>query len=334
MRLLAVLVFVALFAAGCSAGEEEPGTKTGAAVAAGESTPLPTVPQIVRKVQPSVVAVITEKGEGSGVIWDEQGLIVTNTHVVRNARRVQVLLASGRRIDAQVRATDPVSDLALVEVRERLPAAQFAKKPAEVGEFAVALGNPFGFERSVSAGIVSGVHRVLPAGRGSPPLVDLLQTDAAISPGNSGGALVNASGEVIGVNVAYIPPQAGAVEVGFAIPADTVRRVVRDLVEDGEAEHAFLGVQPTELWPELVDRLRIDVEAGVIVVSVTPGSPADEAGIRRGDIITSVDGNETRTVAGFLTTLADRSPGERVSLSVVRDGREGEATAVLSDRPG
>ena len=343
MRRAAVALLVTAFlAAGCSLGDDEAdgdgrgsGTQAAEAVVGGEGAPPPTVPDIVRRIEPSVVAVIVDEGEGSGVIWDESGLIVTNEHVVRKTKEVQILFASGRRVEARVRAVDPLADIALVEVeRKGLPAAEFERKTPRVGELVVAVGNPFGFENTVSAGIVSGVHRVLPAeGPKTPALVDLIQTDAAISPGNSGGVLVNQQGKVVGLNVAYIPPQQGAVEVGFAIPTRVVTEVVRELLEDGEAEHAYLGVQPTELWPELLQRFGIEASAGVLVVNASPTSPAGRAGVERGDVILSVDGQPTRTVDDFLVNVSERSPGERVTLEILRNDRKRRVTATLTDRP-
>ncbi|MDQ3946445.1 MAG: trypsin-like peptidase domain-containing protein [Actinomycetota bacterium] len=183
------------------------------------------IPGIVRDVEPSVVAVLTNVGEGSGVVWRPEGLVLTNHHVVDGARSVELAFADGKRASAQVVATDPLTDLALLRAdRQGLPAAAFADDLPVVGELAVAIGNPLGFENTVTAGIISGLHRSIP---GSAPrtqaLIDLVQTDAAISPGNSGGALVDGDGKVVGINVAYIPPQARAVSIGFAIPAPTIR---------------------------------------------------------------------------------------------------------------
>ena len=220
------------------------------------------IPDLVARVEPSVVAVqvATPAGtaEGSGVIWDTDGLIVTNNHVVEDAGEVTVAFASGQRVDAEVVDTDPLTDIAVLRVdRDGLPAATFADDLPAVGELALAVGNPLGFESTVTAGIVSGLHRSIPDD--SPrarPLVDLIQTDAAISPGNSGGALVGAGGEVIGVNVAYIPPAARAVSIGFAIPAPTVSAVVEQLLEDGEVSHAFLGINYATLTPDIAERSR------------------------------------------------------------------------------
>jgi S1-C subfamily serine protease len=195
------------------------------------------------------------------------------------------------------------------------------------------MGNPLGFEHSVTAGIVSGVHRSIPSGGRTPALVDLIQTDAAISPGNSGGALVDGDARVIGINVAYIPPQAQAVAIGFAIPASTVVDVVEQLLDDGEAEHAFLGVEPLPITPQVADQFGLDVEQGVLVRSVVDGSGADRAGIRPGDIIVAAGGEPLEAVEDLYTFLRGASPGDRVELRLIRDGEEQTVTVELAERP-
>jgi S1-C subfamily serine protease len=267
------------------------------------------------------------------VIVDED-TIVTNAHVVGDARRVQVVLASGRRVDARVEATDLRTDLALLSVSGReLPGAEFADELPRVGELAIALGNPLGFENTVTAGIVSGLHRAVPSSGQTPALIDLIQTDAPISPGNSGGALVNARGQVIGINVAYIPPEARAVSIGFAIPAVTVTSVIEQLQENGRVRHAFLGVRPSDLTPQVAERFDIDVESGVLVLMITEDSPAGEAGVREGDVVVAIDGDEIRIVEDLLARLRQNAPGDRVTLEIVRDGERREIEVTLADRP-
>ncbi|MEZ5102416.1 MAG: trypsin-like peptidase domain-containing protein [Thermoleophilia bacterium] len=276
-----------------------------------------SIPAIVARVQPSVVAILVEasqgRGEGSGVIWDDRGAIVTNNHVVEGATSVVVALTSGERLDATVVASDPVTDLAVVRVdRAGLPPASFAEDSPPLGSLAIALGDPLGFENSVTAGIVSGFHRSIPSGGQTPALVDLIQTDAAISPGNSGGALVGADGRVIGINVAYLPPGTGAVSLGFAIPAATVLDVVPQLLESGRVEHAFLGIQPLPLTPELARSYGLSTERGVIVGSVEAGSAAARAGLEPGDIVVRLGGDELATVEDLYAELRRHRPGDRV----------------------
>jgi S1-C subfamily serine protease len=294
------------------------------------------IPQLVRDVEPSVVAVLTDFGEGSGVIYDADGLIVTNNHVVDQARQVRVQLADGERLDAEVIATDPLSDLAILRVqRGGLPAATFAEELPDIGEIAVAIGNPLGLENTVTAGIVSGLHRAVPAGPLTPlSLVDLLQTDAAISPGNSGGALINAEGQVIGINVAYLPPgESGAVSIGFAIPSPTVLDIVGQLLETGEVEYAFLGVQPTELTPQIAEQLDVGVDEGVLIQSIVPNSPAERAGLQPGDVIVDIGGRPTREVTDLFAALRQYGAGDEVDVRVVSGGREQTVRVRLSPRP-
>jgi len=244
---------------------------------------------VASDVSPSVVAVRSDGGEGSGVIWDSSGTIVTNAHVVAERSTVQVVFADGTQEEGQVVATDPLADVAVIAVeRDDLPAVEWSDELPEIGELAMAIGNPLGFEGSVTAGIVSGLGRSIPGG--GPTLVDLVQTDAPISPGNSGGALVDVTGQVIGLNVAYVPPAAGASSIGFAIPSPTVADVVGELLEDGRASHAYLGVQPATITRAIAERFGLSSADGVLVQGLERGAPADRAGIERGDILTAVNG--------------------------------------------
>ena len=295
------------------------------------------IPSVVEQVAPSIVTIFVQadqgQGEGSGVIWDGDGTIVTNNHVVQGASQVEVVFASGSRLSAKVEATDPLYDLAVVTVEGRgLPAATFASSLPKVGSLAIAIGSPLGFENTVTAGIVSGLHRSIPSNGQAPSLVDLLQTDAPISPGNSGGALVDADGRVIGINVAYIPPEARAVSIGFAIPAPTVVDDVGQLVETGKATHAFLGVQPTEVTPEIARQFKLSVTSGALVQEVVPGSAAAKAGLKAGDVIVSLAGKPVRSVEDLLAALRQHEPGDRVSVMVVRDSERMDVEATLAGR--
>jgi serine protease DegQ len=295
---------------------------------------LDLIPRLVRQLQPSVVAVLTDEGEGSGVVYAGDGTVVTNNHVVAGAEEVRVAFADGERVAAEVRASDPRSDLAVLRVeRDDLPPARFADELPEVGELAVAMGNPLGFENSVTAGIISGLHRAVPGGQDA-ALVDLLQTDAPISPGNSGGALVDAEGEVVGINSAYIPPgQTGAVSIGFAIPSITVVDVVDQLLGTGEVRYSFLGVTPQPVTPEIADRLDLGTDEGVIVESVVADGPADDAGIEEGDVIVRLDEQPVRGIEDFLVELREHDPGDEVTVGVVRDDDERSLDVVLAERP-
>jgi serine protease Do len=202
----------------------------------------------------------------------------------------------------------------------------------------VAVGSPSGFESTVTAGVISGLGRELsPQFTGGPDqipsLVDLIQTDAAISPGSSGGALANRDGEVIGINVAHLPPETGAEGIGFAIPSDTAISVADQLIETGEVSSPYLGIGLVDLSAEDAERFGVPVDSGVIVESVEPGSAADDAGLRRGDIITALDGTPIEDSGDLLAALRDYRPGETVELAIVRSNDELTLTATLDERP-
>lgn len=307
----------------------------GAAAAAGEG--LAVVPAVAARVEPSVVTILTGGGNGSGVVYAADGLIVTNEHVVRGTTTVQVAFADGHRVAGTVRAADAVTDVALVQADRRdVPPARFQPALPVVGSLAVVIGSPLGFENSVTAGVISGLHREIPgsATQGSQSLVDLIQTDAAISPGNSGGALVTAAGEVVGLSEAYIPPQAGAVSLGFAIPAATVIDVADQLQRTGRARHAFAGLAPAAITPDIAARLGLPGTDGVIVGGLVPGGPAEAAGLRPGDVLLALDGQPLRRPEDFLAALRPRDPGDVVTLRVRgTDGAQRDVAVTLTDRP-
>jgi S1-C subfamily serine protease len=330
-RTLILIAPLALAAAACGGAEvasspEPPSAQVdtpAAAPAVYAQGDLDLIPDLVERLQPSIVSVLVQSGggggQGSGVVWDgDAGLVVTNNHVVEGASSVQVQLASGEQVSARVRATDPATDLAVLEVdRTDLPSAEFANELPRVGELAIAIGNPLGFENTVTAGIVSALHRNL---GGESAFIDLIQTDAPISPGNSGGALVDGEGRVIGINSAGIPPTSRANSLGFAIPATTVRSVVEQLVANGEARHAFLGVSSEPSAD------------GVRITAVTPGSAAEAAGLEAGDVVTALDGEPVATTGELVSELRSRQPGERVTVSVTRDGETVELDVTLGER--
>lgn len=335
-------MFAGLAAAGCGGSDDEAQTpaRTDAApqVAPGSTDggTLASVPEIYRKLEPSVVAVEIRgaqgSGEGSGVVYEPRR-IVTNHHVIAGAREVVVALANGERIKARVLASDPRTDLALLGIGRDLPPANFARSLPPVGSLAVAIGNPLGFAGSVTAGVVSGVDREIPSGGRTPALVNLLQTDAPISPGNSGGALVGRDGRVIGVNVAYIPPAARAVSIGFAIPAPTVVDVVQQLADDGDVDHAFLGVQLRPLTRDIAEQLAVPVQEGAIVAVVEEDGPADEAGLRAGDIVVEAGGRPVATVEDVLAVLRRSKPGDELTLAVMRDDERRTISVTTGRRP-
>jgi S1-C subfamily serine protease len=331
LTLLALVILLLVAGCGGDGGDRQQRAASPAAASFAD------IPDIVDEVQPSVVAIKSTlpegQAEGSGVIWSRDGQIVTNNHVVEGATSVKVILADGHELKARVRATDPRTDLAVVEVdRHDLPPARFATGLPRVGELAVALGSPLGFENTATAGIVSGLDRAIPNGGRTPALVGLLQTDAAISPGNSGGALIDGKRQVIGINVAYIPPQASAVSIGFAIPAPVVRRVVGELLKNGHVDHPFLGVRLAPLSPQIAQRLGVETDQGVIVAAVEQGSPADRAAIEAGDVLTTLDGRKLHQIEDVLSALRGHRPGQTVPAIVLHDGKPRTVQITLGDR--
>ncbi|HEX6708748.1 MAG TPA: trypsin-like peptidase domain-containing protein [Rubrobacter sp.] len=301
----------------------------------------PSVVQVnVRAVQRTPLGTQRGEGIGSGVIYRPDGYIITNNHVVADATNLNVAFADGTTESAEVVGADPNSEIAVIKVdRDNLPAATFdTKETPIVGQLAVAIGSPSGFESTVTSGVVSGVGREFPpeftgGGPEAQALVDLIQTDAAISPGNSGGALANRDGQVIGINVAYLPPaQTGAVNLGFAIPSDTAVSVADQLIDTGKVSTAYLGVLTTDLSPEDANRFDLPVDSGALVEQVVPGSAADDAGVRRGDIITALGDAKVESYGDLLGALRDYQPDERVTLTIIRDGDEKKLEVTLGEK--
>ena len=325
LKVLAPLFGVVALAAACQGDDEPASTETATVTVARAGTPrggasdFDRIPQIVDEVRPSVVSVVTDGGQGSGVVYDAGGWIITNHHVIAGAQDVDVVFADGTTADATVKASTDRFDIAVLDVEQQdLPEAEFARSLPVVGTLALAMGNPVGFENSVTQGIVSGLHRDIPAGGSTPALVDLIQTDAAISPGNSGGALVDDEGKIIGINVAYLPPQQGAVALGFAIPAPVAIEVAQQLIDTGKVAVPYLGIEPAQVTPELASAFDLDVRAGVLVASVVEAGPAAEAGVRKGDVIVELDDRNIQLVEDLFAELRDHDPGDEVTLTVVR----------------
>lgn len=328
-----VLLVAGACAGGC-AGDQTPAVDS--SVTETPTTVPGTIPDVVARVEPSVVTVYPGSGLGSGVVYRSEGVIVTNAHVVGQQRRVRITFADGTDSTGQVVGVDSVSDLAVIRSeRGGLPAARFTPELPRPGETVLAIGSPLGFENSVTQGIVSGLGRQLPAATGSSyPSVDLMQTDAAISPGNSGGALINARGEVVGINEAYIPPQTGAVSLGFAIPAATVIDSADQLLATGQVEHAFLGVSVTQLTPDLARALGLAEDSGVLIRQIAEGGPAAGAGLRAGDVMVAFDGKPTPRVLDFLSALRAADPGDLVRLEIRRRGDDRTVEVVLGRLAG
>jgi serine protease Do len=354
-RLVLLVVPVAVLLVGCS---DELGPRQ-ANVAQAPAQASPQIPedepvaQVASQVEPSVVQVNVEaiqntpfgaergSGVGSGVIYRRDGYIITNNHVVEGASEVNVAFADGTTERAEVVGRDPNTEIAVVRVdRDDLPAAKFSESEDLVaGQLAVAIGSPSGFESTVTAGVISGIGREFPpelTGGFDPSLVDLIQTDAAISPGSSGGALADRDGEIIGINVAYLSQtETGAPVqgIGFAIPSDTAVSVADQLIETGEVSSAYLGVVTTDLSQEDAERFDLPVDSGAIVRDVEPGSGAEEAGVRRGDIIVALGDASIENTGDLLGALRDYRPGDTAELTLFRDGEEQTLSVTLGERP-
>lgn len=296
-------------------------------------------------------------GEGSGFVYDTQGHIVTNNHVVDGAQEVTVTFADGVSVRATVVGTDPDTDLAVIQVdpafRKLEPLVLGNSDALRVGQRVVAIGNPFGLPGTMTAGIVSGLARLLPAvGRNGETynIPGVIQTDTAINPGNSGGPLLDLRGQVVGVNAAIESPVSGFAGVGFAIPSSIVERVVPSLIEKGYYEHAWLGVRLYTLTPSWAQAAGLDgMQRGVVVVEVIPASPAAEAGLHAGtevrevegyevlvggDIIIGIDDWPVRTYDDLITYLVRRTEvGQTVTLELLRNGQSERVQVQLSARP-
>lgn len=330
-----------LAVSGCAAPVTEPEVTQQTTAEAPAPAPAANPPSatgfadIVERVSPSVVTVQLEGGVGSGVVL-RPDVIVTNAHVVGRAREVMIGYADGVSSAGQVLATDEVTDLAVVRTERRdLPVPEYRSELPRPGDVAIAIGSPLGFENTVTAGVISGLNRNIPGSAvESSSLVDLIQTDASISPGNSGGALLDADGRVVGINEAYIPPAAGAVSLGFAIPTATVLDVTEQLLTNGRASHPFLGVSTGRLTPAIRERLRVQTKAGALVRGVEPGGPAAVAGARPGDVIVDLAGTPVQSVEDLLGALRRTEPGAEQPMVVERGGERVNLTVRIGSRQG
>ena len=272
------------------------------------------------------------RGLGSGVIFDEDGIVVTNNHVVENADEIEVVLSSGDSYPAELVGTDPDTDVAVLRIEaDDLSAADLGDSDdLQVGEWVLAIGSPFALSQTVTQGIISYMGRT---DLGLADYESYIQTSAAINPGNSGGALVNMRGEVIGINTAIASRSGGSQGVGFAIPVNTVERVVDDLLEHGSVLRGWLGVMIQEVSPELAGQF--DAPEGTVLISqVLEGSPAEDGGLQRGDIVLELEGQQVDGVSRFRNTIAEMEPGAEVELLVLRDGDETELDVELGTRLG
>jgi S1-C subfamily serine protease len=294
----------------------------------------PGVIEAARDVTPSVVSVrpAGREGLGSGVIVSRNGYILTNNHVVRGSGSAEITLATGRKITGTVLGTDPTVDVAVVKVPlTDLPAAPLGDSDKlMVGQSAIAIGNPLGFERTVTSGIVSAVGREL---RGREGLANLIQTDASINPGNSGGPLVDARGRVIGINTAVVQPPYGGGGLGFAVPINTAKEVLQDILQYGRVIRPWLGISYVPITEELAKQYPLPSSFGAIVGEVMPNGPAAKAGLREQDIIVSVDGKELRGDSQLKAALRNKQPGDALRMTIIRDGERQNLTVRLAEAP-
>ena len=294
-----------------------------------------------------------EGSTGSGSIIDPGGVVLTNYHVVEGASRVFITLADGDRIEGDVAGADPENDLAVIRFDpgsrdlEAIPMGD--SDQLRVGQSVLAIGNPFGLDRTLTTGIVSGLGRPLRT-RNDLVIRGMIQTDASINPGNSGGPLLNSRGDMIGINTMIFSPSGGSVGIGFAVPVNTARRVVPDLIEYGLVRRGWIDIVPRQLFPQLVQYARLPVERGLLISEVLPGGNAEAAGLRGGDrsravrygrtviylggdIITEIDGMPVASIANLYEALEDTAPGERVTVRYLRGRRSMETEIVLGERP-
>ncbi len=318
-------------------------------------TPEPATPKseslnsVFRASEDSVVSITGGSASGSGFVYRPNGIIVTNQHVVEGQDEVNVQLTDGSTLEAEIMGTDPYTDLAALKIdrRNMTPLRLGNSSAVKPGQTITAIGNPFGLRGSMTSGIVSQVGRLLPV-QGDFSIPNVIQTDAAINPGNSGGPLLNMQGRVVGVNTAIESRTGTFSGVGFAIPSDTVRRVVPELVSDGEYNHPWLGVSGRDLNPEISRRMDLDTTAGFLVVSVVDGGPSDGAlrargnrevingqGIRLGgDVIVAIDGERMRGISDILTYLdSETKVGETITVTVIRDGERQDVEVAIQERP-
>ena len=316
-----------------------------------------TLVEIYNRTKWSVVLISVRtpfgRGTGSGFVYDKEGRIITNNHVVEGAREIEVTFPDGTIAEAEIVGTDPYVDLAVIDVdvpESLLRPVKFGNSSQLlVGERVIAIGNPFGLEGTMTVGVVSALGRQMRAPRGF-VIVDVIQTDAAINPGNSGGPLLNMRGEVVGMNTAIVSGTGQFAGIGFAIPIDTIKRELPDLIEKGTYEHPYLGIEGMDVTPAIAEAMGLDPSTrGCLVVEVVKGGPAEKAGLRGGtteaiidggkvkiggDIIIGVDGHVVRQFYDLVLYMErHKRPGDEATLTIIREGRTIDVEVTLGARP-
>ncbi|MDO5562113.1 MAG: Do family serine endopeptidase [Synergistaceae bacterium] len=275
--------------------------------------------------------IVPRRGKGSGFIVSKEGYILTNNHVVEGADKIKVTLLDGRTFDAKKVGQDPTFDLAVIQIKAKdLPILNLGDSDkTEVGEWVVAIGNPLGFENSVTAGVVSAKNRTLQAADVN--FQGFMQTDAAINPGNSGGPLIDLKGNVIGINTAIVPYAQG---IGFAVPINMAKQIMDDLIKHGEVRRGWLGVTVQPLTASLVESYKIPSKEGSIIADVQKGSPADKYGLKRGDVITAIDGKKIKNSQDVVFSVRNKLAGDKVLFEIFRDGKKTTINVVLGEIEG
>jgi S1-C subfamily serine protease len=291
------------------------------------------------------------QGSGSGSIIDTKGHILTNHHVVANAQKLEVTLADGSKWPAKLVGSDPDNDLAVIKIdapKEKLKVIPMGdSKNLRIGQKVLAIGNPFGLQRTLTTGIISSLGRTIRSEVGT-LIEDVIQTDAAINPGNSGGPLLNSDGEIVGINSAIISPSGGSVGIGFAIPVNTAKRVVPELISKGYVIYPYIGATIQSLIPEMAKFLKLKIERGAMIVEVVKGGPADKAGLKGGnqrvqvgnmivlvggDIVVKVDQYDVKTNDELIRYIREKKPGDSILLKVFRKGNFVDVKVTLGERP-
>jgi Do/DeqQ family serine protease len=271
---------------------------------------------------------------GSGFIFDKEGYILTNYHVVEKAEDIKVSLLDGSEFKAEYVGGDEELDIAILKIEPKdkvLPILEFGDSDnLKIGEWAIAIGNPLGFQHTVTLGVISAIGRKIPKPDGSGYYTNLIQTDAAINPGNSGGPLLNIHGQVIGINTAIIAPSE-AMNIGFAIPINTAKRFIESLITTGKAVKAFLGIYMQTVTPELQNALGLKVNKGVYITQVIENSPAEKAGLREGDVIIEVEGLSVSSASELKSIIHNYTPGSKVKIKFDRKGKINEIEVILGE---
>ena len=305
---------------------------------------MASIPDVADRVLPSVVRINASGGAdlpgigalGSGVIYRSDGYVITNEHVIQGAQAVEVLLSDGDRFEAEVVGVDALNDLAVLRIAARdLPAVSLrpADEPVRVGETVVAIGSPFGFDATVTAGIVSALNRDLRLPNSADVIPAVIQTDAAINPGNSGGPLVDLQGRLVGINTAIVSRTGTNEGLGFAVPVRQAIVSSDQLIEQGFVRYPLLGITGSDVTPQVAERLELTNRRGAVIESVQPDSGAAAGGIRTGDVIVAVDGIPLRSMGDLVAEVRRRAPGMTVAFDVLRDGQELRIEVVLGERP-